>query len=87
MPIKGSGPSQSALDDRYVNVTGDSMSGDLEFTNPNTGLILRSTSGSGIVTGNPIGLLLALTYSSDQGTVTRWRVTVDTSGHLITTQL
>lgn len=28
-------------------------------------LVSKSTSGVGIVTGNPIGLLLALTYSAD----------------------
>lgn len=52
----------SALDDRYVNVLGDTMSGDLIFVDATKGIILRDTNG------------------------VQWRVTVDTTGALVTTQ-
>ena len=67
--------------DKYVNTTGDTMTGDLIF--PETGFLMtdsdtvqqRVTIGTDgvltstvevapeIVTGNPIGLLLSLTYT------------------------
>lgn len=52
----------TVLDDRYVNVAGDSMSGDLIFSSPTIGIILRDTNGI------------------------QWRVTVDTTGALVTSQ-
>lgn len=67
------------FDSRYVNVTGDTMTGDLEF--PVTGFIMDDGASLWRVTiddtgalvttveavvgvGNPMGLLLALTYSA-----------------------
>lgn len=69
----------SLLDDRYVNVTGDSMTGDLFFGSSAIGIILTSPGGSlwrvsvddtgALVTsptegGSPMGLLLTLTYAN-----------------------
>lgn len=77
----GGAITQSDADARYVNVAGDTMVGDLNF--PATGFTIVSASG-GPTTGNPIGLLLALTYSSGASGST-YRVTVDGSGTLTTT--
>lgn len=71
---------------KFVQKVGDTMTGDLEFLSPTIGIILESSAGS-VVAGNPIGLLLALTYSGSIGTITRWRVTVNNSGALVTTAI
>ena len=52
----------SALDNRYVNVVGDTMSGDLIFSDATKGIILLDMNG------------------------VQWRVTVDTTGALVTSQ-
>lgn len=52
----------SVLDDRYINATGDVMSGDLIFNSDSIGIILRDSNGI------------------------QWRVTVDTTGALVTSQ-
>lgn len=81
------GLDQTTADGLYVKKAGDTMTGDLEFDTPLIGVILKSQSSSSIVAGNPIGLLLALTYSSSMGAIKRWRVTVDDTGALVTTEL
>lgn len=53
--------SQAENDTRYVNVTGDIMTGDLIF--PATGFVMKDTNG------------------------VQWRVTVETSGNLTTTEI
>lgn len=67
------------FDDRYVNVTGDTMTGDLFFGNSNIGIVLQDsngvnwrvtvdTDGNLVVTatdgGQPQGLLLSLTTAA-----------------------
>lgn len=70
--------SLESLDSRFVNVDGDTMTGDLRF--PETGFLMNdgtnlwrvtvNTSGALVTTlagtenaGSPMGLLLTLTYS------------------------
>lgn len=81
---------QETADARYVNVTGDTMTGDLEFGDVGEGIILRVNSGSGPGTGNPIATppFLWMTYASGAGgTTKRFRVTVSETGNLNTTEL
>ena len=79
------GSSESDADDLYVNETGDTMTGDLEFDTSSIGIILKSSSSGGSAAGSPMGLLMALTYAS--GGTKRWRVTVNDSGSLVTTEI
>ena len=74
------GLTQDQADARYVNISGDTMTGDLNF--PTTGFIMNSATTTSA--GSPIGLLLSLTYASGGGG-NRYRVTVDSSGTIVTT--
>lgn len=73
----------SVLDSRYIAKTGDVATGDIEMP----ALVLDVPGGTYIPVGTPIGLLLSLTYAQPAYTGARWRITVDSTGHLITTAL
>lgn len=74
------GLSQTAADTRYVNVTGDTMTGTLDVQT--NGVVLQAAGT--IAAGNPVGLLLSLTYAATAGG-NRYLLTVDSTGHLVTT--
>lgn len=69
----------------FVLKTGDSMSGDLTFTEDSIGPVL--TASGGIEVGFSIGPppFLWMTYAEEH--MSRWRITVDASGNLGTTQI
>lgn len=78
---------EATADELYVNVDGDTMTGDLEFDTSSDGIILKSGT-SAITAGMPIGLLLALTYTDTVASgMKRWKLSVNDSGNLITTEL
>lgn len=57
--------SQAQNDTRYVNTSGDTMTGNLEF--PSTGFIMNSETKRFIVTMNDEGALLSTDISTNAG--------------------
>lgn len=86
MPITGGGGSgltQTQADARYVKKSGDTMTGELDMQQ--NAIIMQAPGGTATTVGSPMGLLLSLTYAAATSTANRYRVTVDSTGHLTTT--